>query len=120
METRLSSYLGTYTYKNGYTSLASCIGAPEEGIKVTGVELIIPLFPDTKDEWTGCGEVSREEKWTLILVQHSGNKLRDAADVLSRTFSSGIVVYTPASSTTKSYPMIRVTFKRYVIMDLEG
>lgn len=110
LEILLSTAIGTYTYPNGYTSKAICIGNPPNKYTATGVELIIPLFPDCPETQWLAGDVYRREIWDLVLVLHDGNKLTECVDRLTRFFTTGHGVFMPASSALNTKAQYRYTF----------
>lgn len=65
------SLLGTYTYEDsGLVEPSISIGNPPDDIKVVGLEVILPLFPDTVNEWT-TENVHTVETWHIDLYQRT-------------------------------------------------
>jgi hypothetical protein len=106
----LDGAIGEYDFGSGYTEPAVAIGDRPEGVTVSGVELIIPYFPDVPESQRVCGSVYRREFWTLSLLLHGGSALQECADRLSRYFVSGTGVYIPTDSRYGNLPRYRFTF----------
>lgn len=113
LELLLDNCIGTYKYSNGYTSKAICIGNPPNQATVTGVELVIPLFPDVPESQWLAGDVYRRELWDLVLVLHDGNKLTECVDRLTRFFITGRGVFLPASSAYSTKAQYTFTFTHH-------
>lgn len=106
--------LGTYTYESGFTESAIAVGNPPNDIEIEGLECLLPLFPDTKNEWTTVA-VHSEETWDLVLVQRNGTEsasptLPAAVDRLRRFFAVSEGVYIPQDDVLGSYPQYRLSF----------
>lgn len=111
LETLLAGVIGTYTHTdNGYTMSAIAIGNPPNKYTASGVELIIPLFPDIPQSQWLAGDVHRRELWDLILILHDGNRLTECVDRLTRFFITGHGVFLPASSAYGTKAQYRFTF----------
>ncbi len=105
----LANQLGTYTNsKNNYTEPAIAIGNRNNEYKVSGVEVILPWFPDANSTWS-AGDIYREERWNIYLILHSGNKLFEAVDRLYRICPMSKGVYLPQNDIVESLPQYRFT-----------
>lgn len=112
--------LGVYRYESGLVEPAIAIGNPPNDVDVEGLECQLPLFPDTRNEWTTVA-VHSQEMWDIILVQRNGREDEDgnslpptlpaAVDRLRRFFVVSEGVYTPQDDILGSYPQYRLTFQ---------
>lgn len=107
------AYIGTYTRcDNGAVADAISVGNPPNNIEVTGVEIIIPIYPHTPKSCEGSGYQHSEELWDIYLVDH-GNKdnfflaIRGLMDYFPRKISRNI----PQDSITESLPAHLITIK---------
>lgn len=107
----LTTQLGTYTLANGTTQPAINVGNPPDTYKVTGLEVILPLVPDSKSQFLG-EYIHRDEKWSISLIQHPGsNTIIAAADRLTRFLPACTVTHVPAYSEVGSFAQCRVSFR---------
>lgn len=107
--------LGVYRYESGLVEPALAVGNPPNDIEIEGLECQLPLFPDTRTEWTTVA-VHSEETWDIILIQRNGTDdpspmLPAAVDRLRRFFVVSEGVYTPQDDILGSYPQYRLTFQ---------
>lgn len=106
----LADQLGTYVNpKNNYTEPAIIIGNRNNQYKVTGLEVVLPWFPDVPKSLWSAGDIYREEHWNLYLILHSGNKLSEAVDILYRICPQSRGVYLPQNDIVGSLPQYRFT-----------
>lgn len=108
--------LGSYIYESGLVDHALAIGNPPNGIEIDGLECLLPLFPDTKNEWT-TAFVHSEETWDITLVQREipegqSPTLCAAVDRLRRFFAISEGRYFPQDDVLGSYPQYSFTFRR--------
>ncbi|MGV2830601.1 hypothetical protein [Myxosarcina sp. GI1(2024)] len=106
--------LGTYTYPNGHTDRAIAIGNPPNNLKVSGVEVIIPNFPTTENNYLyGDTYFHRCEKWKVAIVNHGNDKGNwfTAIDRLHRFFHRSYGNDVPQSDPLKTLPMYVLTIR---------
>jgi hypothetical protein len=109
----LEDQLGTYQYPNGFTGPAISIDGAGTQVKVAGIEVILPRFPDLDNvSFVGSG-MHREKCWTLFIIQRSGNKLEEAVDRLTRFIPIGRGYYSPKNDVIGSFPQYRYKFKTF-------
>ncbi|MGL6342701.1 MAG: hypothetical protein ACRC80_26625 [Waterburya sp.] len=104
--------MGSYTYKNGVTEKAIAVGNIPNDVKVTGIEVILPIFPNySKSNQYGDTYHHREEKWEVHLILHSQDKglFYSTIDKLLRYFSRSYGVFLPPNSITRSLPQYTLT-----------
>lgn len=105
LEILLDANLGTYSYPNGFTRRAIAIGNPPSDIRVQGLEVILPMFPDTKNMGYS-NTIVRCAEWEITLVMRDGCTPQDfieATEQLSRTFVKSYGSFVPESSIVSSY-----------------
>ena len=104
--------VGTYTYSNGFSTEAIAVGNIPNDIKVTGIEVIIPNFPQVPQSLqTGDVFVHREEKWVIEIVNHGEDKgsFYTAIDRLLRFFPRAKGTDIPQNSILNSLPRFQLT-----------
>lgn len=108
--TVLGDLLGTYTYPNKYTEPAISIGGrPAEGLKVSGIEARLPRSPFILRSYWVANYLHQDRYYDVILIQHSGNKLYDCVDKLTRHFPYTNGVEIPDYDAVKNLPQYRVS-----------
>lgn len=114
LNTLISSRLGNYTYPNGYSGTASCIGSTPRNVKVTGIELILQPLPTMNTAQQTLDHVFSNETWKLHLISRADTLTSDFITLgqdLSRYFWQATMVYLPRLSDIDTYDQILIEFK---------
>ncbi len=103
-------------HESGLIDPAIAIGNPPSDIKITGLECLLPIFPDTRSEWAGVS-IHSEETWDILLIQRDVAPgqfftIHTAAHRLRCFFATSEGAYMPQDDLLGSYPQYRVTFTR--------
>ena len=112
IEKLLVDVLGTYTYSNGYTMPAISVGNPQNGIKVNGLEVILPLYPYSCTQRMSQ-TIYRKELWKFSIIQRNGSNaadLKKAADILTSRFRELKVEYVQQNDAVEDYAMLYCSY----------
>jgi len=106
----LSDLIGSYLHPNGYIEPAVSVGSRHaEGIKVTGIEAIVPkVFTIKSSQWI-AGGVHQERYADIILIEWSGDNLSACGDRLLRHFPNSKGLEIPDYDPIKTLRRYRVT-----------
>jgi hypothetical protein len=103
--------VGKYTYQaNGFIDTAIAIGSGKSGVTVEGLEIVID-FPKTESSCNTDKYVQLTEKFTVRMIQRSGENLYPAREVIKRL---GLRDYTDSSiigDVIGNYPQYVFSFR---------
>lgn len=104
--------VGKYTYQaNGFIDTAIAVGEPKNGITVEGLEIIID-FPKTESSCNTDKYVQLTEKFTVRMIQRSGENLYPAREIIKRLGLRDFTeAYIPSSNTVGNYPQYVFSFR---------
>ena len=109
----LECEIGTYRYNDGtFTTSAVSIGNPPNDVTVEGLEVILPIFPDTKVQQTGV-LTHQCQVWDIVLIERVGGsgKIFQAIPKLLDLFYCAQGYYHRQEDTVGSYEYYRLEFK---------
>ncbi|MGK7892349.1 MAG: hypothetical protein AB4372_01530 [Xenococcus sp. (in: cyanobacteria)] len=108
----IGDYIGTYTYlSNNAVVDAIAVGNPPNDIKVTGIEVILPNYPNVPSSYQGGTAIHSVEHWEVVLINHNDTKanfflaIRGMFDYFPRKRGYDV----PQSSITESLPQYNFT-----------
>jgi len=113
LTTALTGLLGIYKYTNGFTRPAIAVGESPPGVTVSGLEVILPIMPDSSGQWLS-NEIYRKDTWDIVLVQREGcsaDTFQKACDRLTRFFYNSHTTYIPQNKTVGSYNQLVLTYR---------
>jgi hypothetical protein len=103
--------VGKYTYQaNGFIDTAIAIGSAKSGVTVEGLEIVID-FPKTESSCSTDKYVQLTEKFTVRMIQRSGENLYPAREIIKRL---GLRDYTDSSiigDVIGNYPQYVFSFR---------
>lgn len=110
----ISEQIGEYEYSNGHKSQAIAVGNVPNDVKVMGLEVIIPNFPDVpKSNQCGDTYIHREERWQIELILHGSDRalFYTAIDRLLRCLPRAEGRDIPQNSPLNTLPRYLITFR---------
>lgn len=119
IKTALSDVIGTYTYPNDYTRSAIAVGNPPNEVKVSGLEVIIPMMPKGTADWLSDSLYIRDT-YEIYLVKREGCTPSDFVEACSRMrrfFYNADFQYIPQNETIGSFEQYVIKYKHEDLED---
>jgi hypothetical protein len=110
----LQDLLGTYTYPNGYTRPAISVGNPQNNLKVSGLEIVLPMLPENEKSIWLSNTIYYEDCWDIRLLQRDGcdnETFLEACNRLRRYFPRSHSNYIPQDTNIGNYPMFVISYR---------